>query len=129
MEAPSQKSLEKVLSQRALQMSSSFPCQICVVGLLCGVCLTSLFLAALTSIGTFEFGVFSFSGFSAMNSTTQMISKWVFFFFFSFFLIYILQLFANFALQFLSFMGNQFPFTLSALDAYLFFLFFLFIYF
>ncbi|RVW23755.1 hypothetical protein CK203_097569 [Vitis vinifera] len=30
MEAPSQKSLEKVVSQRALQMSSSFPCQICV---------------------------------------------------------------------------------------------------
>lgn len=74
MEAPSQKSLEKVVSQRALQMSSSFPCQICVVCFLCGVCLTSLFLAALTTFGTFEFGVFSFAGFSTWNSTTQMIN-------------------------------------------------------
>ncbi|KAK7834802.1 uncharacterized protein LOC112032462 [Quercus suber] len=61
MEISSQKSLEKVLSQRALQMGSSFPCQICVVGFLCGVCLTSLFLAALTSFGSFEFGGFSLS--------------------------------------------------------------------
>ena len=101
MEAPSQKSLEKVVSQRALQMSSSFPCQICVVCFLCGVCLTSLFLAALTTFGTFEFGVFSFAGFSTWNSTTQMISKWVFSWYF------FLQLFANFALQFLSFMAHS----------------------
>lgn len=77
MEGPNQKSLEKVLSQRALQMSSSFPCQICVVGFLCGVCLAGLFLAALTTFGTFEFGVFSVSGIPTLNSTTQMISKWV----------------------------------------------------
>ncbi|RYQ90970.1 hypothetical protein Ahy_B09g096875 isoform H [Arachis hypogaea] len=42
-------------------MGSSFPCQICVVGFLCGVCLTSLFLAALTSFGTFQLGPISFS--------------------------------------------------------------------
>ncbi|KAJ4826964.1 hypothetical protein Tsubulata_008828 [Turnera subulata] len=63
----SQKSLERVVSQRALQMGSSFPCQICVVGFLCGVCLTSLFLAALTSLGTFVLGGISFSAISVGN--------------------------------------------------------------
>ena len=79
METSSQKSLEKVLSQRALQMGSSFPCQICVVGFLCGVCLTSLFLGALTSFGSFEFGGFSLSamsfGASPGNSSSEVISK------------------------------------------------------
>lgn len=78
METSSQKSLEKVLSQRALQMGSSFPCQICVVGFLCGVCLTSLFLAALTSFGSFEFGGFSLSamsfGASPGNSSSEVIN-------------------------------------------------------
>ncbi|XP_049368417.1 uncharacterized protein LOC125833316 isoform X2 [Solanum verrucosum] len=41
-----QRSLERVVSQRALQIGSSFPCQICVLGFLSGVCLTSLFLAS-----------------------------------------------------------------------------------
>jgi len=63
-----QKSLERVVSQKALQIGSSFPCQICVVGFLSGVCLTSLFLAALTSLGTFEFGGISFSSISPGNS-------------------------------------------------------------
>ncbi|KAG5532946.1 hypothetical protein RHGRI_027258 [Rhododendron griersonianum] len=46
-------------------MGNSIPCQICVVGFLIGVCLTSLFLAALlTSLGTFAFGGISFSKFS-----------------------------------------------------------------
>ncbi|XP_057731932.1 uncharacterized protein LOC130947290 [Arachis stenosperma] len=54
-------SIERVVSQKAIQMGSSFPCQICVVGFLCGVCLTSLFLAALTSFGTFQLGPISFS--------------------------------------------------------------------
>ncbi|XP_061946431.1 uncharacterized protein LOC133670042 isoform X2 [Populus nigra] len=63
-----QKSLERVVSQKALQIGSSFPCQICVVGFLSGVCLTSLFLAALTSLGTFEFGGISFSSISLGNS-------------------------------------------------------------
>ncbi|XVF42310.1 hypothetical protein PTKIN_Ptkin01aG0350700 [Pterospermum kingtungense] len=75
MEPTNQKFLEKLVSQKALQMSSSFPCQICVVGFLCGVCLTSLFLAALTSIGTFGFGAISFSsismGISPWNSTSE----------------------------------------------------------
>ncbi|KAL3520998.1 hypothetical protein ACH5RR_019147 [Cinchona calisaya] len=52
-------------------MGSSFPCKICVVGFLCGVCLTSLFLAALTSFGAFELGGISFSTFSSGISTTD----------------------------------------------------------
>ncbi|KAJ6762995.1 COATOMER PROTEIN [Salix purpurea] len=68
MEPLNQKSLERVLSQKALQIGSSFPCQICVVGFLSGVCLTSLFLAALTSLGTFGFGGISFSAISLGNS-------------------------------------------------------------
>ncbi|XP_061371336.1 uncharacterized protein LOC133313930 isoform X2 [Gastrolobium bilobum] len=69
METLNHKSIERVVSQRALQMGSSFPCQICVVGFLCGVCLTSLFLAALTSFGTFQFGPISFSTMSMANSS------------------------------------------------------------
>lgn len=71
----SMKSLERVVSDKALKLGNSFPCQICVVGFLCGICLTSLFLAALTSIGTFELAAFSFSSFSPpCNSTSQIIS-------------------------------------------------------
>jgi len=69
MEPVNQKSIERVVSQKALQMGSSFPCQICVVGFLCGVCLTSLFLAALTSFGTFQFGPISFSTMPMANSS------------------------------------------------------------
>ncbi|KAG5532939.1 hypothetical protein RHGRI_027251 [Rhododendron griersonianum] len=57
------KAVEMVVSQRALQMGTSFPCRICVVGFLFGVCLTTLLLAALTS-GSFAFGGISFSSFS-----------------------------------------------------------------
>jgi hypothetical protein len=71
MEGMNQKSIERVVSQRALQMGSSFPCQICVVGFLCGICLTSLFLAALTSFGTFHFGPILFSSMSMDNSTSH----------------------------------------------------------
>ncbi|KAL6977026.1 hypothetical protein U1Q18_025813 [Sarracenia purpurea var. burkii] len=78
LELPNQKSLDRVVSQKALQMGSSFPCQICVVGFLCGVCLTTLFLAALTSFGTFEFGRISFSTFSTgvtpWNSSSDIIN-------------------------------------------------------
>ncbi|XP_019192131.1 PREDICTED: uncharacterized protein LOC109186560 [Ipomoea nil] len=75
MEPLNQRSLERVVSQRALQMGSSFPCQICVVGFLSGICLTSLFMAALTSFGAFEFGAISFSpGFLASNSTSRLIA-------------------------------------------------------
>jgi hypothetical protein len=68
MEPLNQKSLERVVSQKALQIGSLFSCQICVVGFLSGVCLTSLFLALLTSLGTFEFGGISFSAISQGNS-------------------------------------------------------------
>ncbi|CAK8572297.1 unnamed protein product [Lathyrus sativus] len=71
MEALNQKSIERVVSQRALQMASSFSCQICVVGLLSGVCLTSLFLAALTSFGTFHFGPILFSSMSMDDNSTS----------------------------------------------------------
>ncbi|KAK7337942.1 hypothetical protein VNO77_18534 [Canavalia gladiata] len=67
METLNQRSLERVVSQRALQMGSSFPCQICAMGFLCGICLSYLILAALTSFGTFEFGHFSFSTMSMLN--------------------------------------------------------------
>lgn len=59
------KSLERMVSLKALQMGNSFSCQICVIGFLCGVCLTSLFLAALTS---FDFA-------AAPNSTSYLISQ------------------------------------------------------
>lgn len=65
MEGEDQRGLDRVLSQKALAMSSSFPCQICVVGFLCGICLTSLFLAAITSFGHFEFNGFQFHEISA----------------------------------------------------------------
>ncbi|PON55495.1 alpha-(1,6)-fucosyltransferase [Parasponia andersonii] len=74
MEALNQKSLERVVSQKALQMGNSFPCQICVVGFLCGVCLTSLFLAIFTSLGTFELGRISFSAISMGTSSSEIIS-------------------------------------------------------
>uniref|UniRef100_A0A5B6YZ39 Alpha-(1,6)-fucosyltransferase n=2 Tax=Davidia involucrata TaxID=16924 RepID=A0A5B6YZ39_DAVIN len=74
MEPLNQKSLERVVSQRALQMGSSFPCQICVVGFLCGVCLTSVFLATLTSFGTFGIGGISFTGISSWNSNSETIN-------------------------------------------------------
>ncbi|KAH1079451.1 hypothetical protein AAZX31_19G233300 [Glycine max] len=54
MEALNQRSIERVVSHRALQMGTSFPCQICVVGFLCGVCLASFILAALTSFGNLQ---------------------------------------------------------------------------
>lgn len=82
MEQLNQKSIERVVSQKALQMGSSFPCQICVVGFLCGVCLTSLFLAALTSFATFQFGPILFSTMSmaesestSLNNTSKSISR------------------------------------------------------
>lgn len=61
METPKHKSLERVVSQRAVQLGASFSCQICVVGFLCGVCLTSLFVAALTSLGNYGSAGISFS--------------------------------------------------------------------
>ncbi|KAF7132042.1 hypothetical protein RHSIM_Rhsim09G0136100 [Rhododendron simsii] len=78
MDTSKHNSIERVVSQRALQMGNSFPCQICVVGFLIGVCLTSLFLAALlTSLGTFAFGGISFykfsNGITSWNSSSDII--------------------------------------------------------
>ncbi|KAM1055559.1 hypothetical protein FF1_029088 [Malus domestica] len=73
MEPLNQKSLERAISHKALQMGSSFACQICEVGFLCGVCLTFLFLVALTSLGTFEYGGLSFSSISDGNSSSEFI--------------------------------------------------------
>lgn len=79
MEPFNQKSLERVVSQRALQMGNSFPCQICVVGFLLGVCLTYFALAALTSLATFELAAIPFSTFSTgalpPNSSLDVISE------------------------------------------------------
>ena len=82
MEAQNQKSLERIVSQKALQLGSSFPCQICVVGFLCGVCIASLFLGAFTSLGSpLGFGWSSFSPnsqpASLCNSTSENISKFL----------------------------------------------------
>lgn len=71
MDAVNQKYIERAVSQRALQMGSSFSCQICVVGFLSGVCLTSLFLAALTSTSTSLFRPISISTMSLGNSTSD----------------------------------------------------------
>lgn len=77
-QTPSQlKSLERVVSHKALKMGSSFPCQICAIGFLCGVCLTSLFLAVLTSISYSSLRLFSglpFSGISAFNSSSGLVN-------------------------------------------------------
>ncbi|KAK1266685.1 hypothetical protein QJS04_geneDACA015255 [Acorus gramineus] len=57
MESSPQKSLDRVISQKALQMSSSSYCKAWVVGFLCGACITYLFLVCLSSFRTLEFGV------------------------------------------------------------------------
>ncbi|PIA36303.1 hypothetical protein AQUCO_03400301v1 [Aquilegia coerulea] len=77
MEQTTQKSsLERVVSQRALQMGSSFPCQICVMGFFCGVCITYFFLAALISFGAMESKGVAFStlsiGILSQNSTSDI---------------------------------------------------------
>ncbi|XP_030460720.1 uncharacterized protein LOC115681009 [Syzygium oleosum] len=79
MEAQSnQTAIERVVSHRARQMGSSFPCLVCVVGFLWGVCLTTLFLAALTSFGAFGFSRVSLStismGISRGNSSSNIIN-------------------------------------------------------
>ncbi|CAL5194589.1 unnamed protein product [Lathyrus oleraceus] len=72
-----QRSLERVVSQKAMQMSNSFPCQICVVGFLTGICIASLIMATLTSVGTFQYSHFSMlhlSFNSDLNSTITQCS-------------------------------------------------------
>ncbi|XP_045795025.1 uncharacterized protein LOC123889645 isoform X2 [Trifolium pratense] len=68
--------LERVVSQKALQMSNSFPCQICVIGFLCGLCIASLILATLTSsFGTFHFAQFSMLNLSFNSDLNTTITK------------------------------------------------------
>ncbi|CAN6479544.1 unnamed protein product [Victoria cruziana] len=52
----SHRSLERVVSQRALEMSSNISCKVGVVCFLCGVCVTYLLLAAMTSFRGLDFG-------------------------------------------------------------------------
>lgn len=83
LQMKNQKSLERVFSQRAFQMSNSYPCQLCVLGFLCGVCITTVFLAALTSFGTFKFGSLSGSalptGLLSSDFGSRVVGKWNFF--------------------------------------------------
>ncbi|XP_058183280.1 uncharacterized protein LOC131301129 [Rhododendron vialii] len=59
-------------------MGSSCPCQMCVVGFVLGVYLATLFLAALTLLGTFALGGISLSSFSngitSWNSSSDIIN-------------------------------------------------------
>ncbi|KAH9602264.1 hypothetical protein KSS87_015425, partial [Heliosperma pusillum] len=54
METEDRRGLDRVVFQKAYVMSSSFSCQICVVGFIFGVGLTSLVFAALTSFVRFD---------------------------------------------------------------------------
>ncbi|KAJ0963700.1 hypothetical protein J5N97_028822 [Dioscorea zingiberensis] len=53
----SQKNLERVISQKAMQMGNSFPCKICVIGFFCGVSITYLFLVVLSPFRSVEYGL------------------------------------------------------------------------
>ena len=140
MEGLNQKSLERIVSQKALQMGSSFQCQICVVGFICGIGLTSLFLATLTSLGTFGISfadIYLNTSFGSSSSSPEIISEsnilisYFFFFlvvvkllgFFDIFLF--LFLFYFFAL-FLSCGSEYFPNNVVFLSFFLSFLLFLF---
>ncbi|XP_058738687.1 uncharacterized protein LOC131610685 isoform X3 [Vicia villosa] len=70
-----QRSLERVVSQKAMQMSNSFPCQICVVGFLSGICIASLIMATLTSIGSFQFSHFSLLNLSFNSDLNSTITQ------------------------------------------------------
>jgi len=67
--------LERVVSQRALQMSNSFPCQICAVAIFCGLCIVSLILAILGNFGNFQFAHFSMLNLSFNSDLNTTISK------------------------------------------------------
>ncbi|KAH7691581.1 hypothetical protein IHE45_01G008300 [Dioscorea alata] len=63
----SQKNLERIISQKAMQMGNSSSCKIWVVGFFCGVCITYLFLVIPSPLRTFEFGL-DLSSSSSLNS-------------------------------------------------------------
>lgn len=72
MDSGPDKSLERIISQRAMKMSSSMHCKIWVLGFFCGVCITYLFLLAFTSQSIPEFG-FKFPNSTAAGSPN---SRW-----------------------------------------------------
>lgn len=67
MEPAPEKSLERVISQRAMQISGSIHCKIWVLGFFCGVCITYLFLVAFTPHTVAEFGA-AFSNYPGSRS-------------------------------------------------------------
>lgn len=68
MESTPQKNLERVISQKAMQMSASFHCKIWVLGFFCGVCITYLFLVAFAPFKAAEFGL-GFTNYVGVGST------------------------------------------------------------
>ncbi|OAY76947.1 hypothetical protein ACMD2_07459 [Ananas comosus] len=74
MESANQKSLERAISQKALQMSSSTPCKIWVLGFFCGVCITYFFLVVLSPFRTDTFGL----GYSSSQTAISPISTSVY---------------------------------------------------
>ncbi|KAL0918459.1 hypothetical protein M5K25_010468 [Dendrobium thyrsiflorum] len=70
MEPTPQKSLERVISQRAVQMSASLQCKAWVLGFFCGICIAYLFLIAFTPYKAGEFGV-GFTNSLAADSTNS----------------------------------------------------------
>lgn len=70
METSPQKSLERIISHKAMQMSQSFPCKICALGFICGVCITYLFLVVSTPFKTTQLG-FIYASSSGLGSILQ----------------------------------------------------------
>ncbi|KAG1361512.1 Alpha-(1,6)-fucosyltransferase [Cocos nucifera] len=66
------KSLERVISQKALQISSSTSCKLWVLGFFCGVCITYLFLVSLTPFRTQQFGLIFSSSSGAVSQSSSM---------------------------------------------------------
>lgn len=64
-----------MVSPKGLQMGSSFSWKIYMVGLLCGLCLTSLLLVALTLFGANQLGGVSVSTFSIGIVTQDLVSR------------------------------------------------------
>jgi hypothetical protein len=50
MEGNEERRLEKVISQKALQMSSSNTCKVWILGFFCGICFTYLFVLILSPL-------------------------------------------------------------------------------
>lgn len=70
-----QKSLERVISQKALQMSSSLPCKLWVLGFFCGACITYLFLVVPTPFRSVQFGLVFSSSSGTPSHNSSMIDS------------------------------------------------------